>query len=58
MPPSGQVKGVRDTGGGQGQESRHLCASAGGRLQPPAGFPTPAEEGRRLQSGCKSKRQQ
>lgn len=54
MPAGHQVKGVCDGGGGQGQESHDLCASAGSSLQRSTGFPTPAAQGRGLQSGCRS----
>lgn len=50
--PSGdQVEGVRDGGGGEGQESHDLHPPAGGGVQHSAGFPPPTEARRGLQSG-------
>lgn len=52
VAPSGdQVEGVRDGGGGEGQESHDLHPPAGGGVQHPAGFSPPTEAGRGLQSG-------
>lgn len=47
------VKGLRDGGGGEGEESHDLCAPAGGSLQHSTGLPAPAEARHSLQSGSR-----
>lgn len=53
MSSGDPVKGLRDGGGGEGEESHDLCAPAGGSLQHSTGLPAPAEARHSLQSGSR-----